>query len=157
MPSESFPVTSSASLKAVWQTDSHRAEDGIFLGEWKIMPTLFPSQPAFSCPGKAWPGVCSSSQNLAGCYFSRMGEKREAQRRARPKACMQARPQTSADSEPAAGSFTYPAASQLLPRAPHAPAPPKPRSVPNVLPATGISWAAQGWLRPSPPAQMPQP
>lgn len=48
MPSESFPVTSSALLKAIWQMGSQRAENGIFLGELKIMPTLFPPQLAFS-------------------------------------------------------------------------------------------------------------
>lgn len=83
MPSESFPVPSSALLTAIWQTGSRRAENGIFLGELKIMPTLFPSQLAFSCAGKAaWRGVCSSLQNLAGCRFSQIGEKSEAQARA---------------------------------------------------------------------------
>lgn len=83
MPSESFPVTSSALLKAIWQTGSHRAENGIFLGELKIMPTLFPSQLAFSCAGKGtWREGCSALQSLAGCHFSQIGEKSEAQSKA---------------------------------------------------------------------------
>lgn len=82
MPSESFPVTSSALLKAIWQTGSHRAENDIFLGELKIMPTLFPSQLAFPCAGKeAWRGVSSSFQNLAGRCFSQIGGKSETQSR----------------------------------------------------------------------------
>lgn len=81
IPSESFPVTSAALLKAIWQMGSHRAENGIFLGELKIMPTLFPSQLAFSWAGKeAWRGSCSALQNLAGCHFIQIGEKSEAQR-----------------------------------------------------------------------------
>ena len=124
MPSESFPVTSSALLKAIWQTDSHRAENGIFLGELKIMPTLFPSQLAFSCAGKeAWRGVWSALQNLAGCYFCQIGEKSEALRSTRPRASVQAMAKTSAHLQPAAGSFSQPEASQLLFRAPPAPSP----------------------------------
>ena len=81
IPSESFPVSSAALLKAIWQMGSHRAENGIFLGELKIMPTLFPSQLAFSWAGKeAWRGSCCALQNLAGCHFIQIGENSEAQR-----------------------------------------------------------------------------
>lgn len=142
-PSESFPVTSSALLKAIWQTDSRRAENGIFLGELKIIPALLPSPLTFSCAGKeAWRGVCSSSQNMAGCYCSRTGEKSEAQRTAQARASMGAMAQISADPGPAAGSFTHPAASKLLLRAPpleHCSARaalPKPRCVLRALTAT---------------------